>query len=459
MPVTFRKVVARPGIQLGSGLNGTRRVAVLTKEDLELAAKTTNEMIADGHLIPSPYSHQDDNGLHPLPLVRDPKITDPFDPNYLVDGKTKKTPSWDRAINSGFWKNFSVNENGELEAEIEAEGDENDENSHAGRIKKTFRQVSPFIHKQFVDGDGKIRRNAIMHVAVTNKGVQPGQKNFENVASRKQEEEYNLAMALALPTEDENVISLGNDILQFASPEPTSSSPGNPPSDKDTSSSDKPMEEGSPGEGEGAAKHVADIVLLFQEKFDLTFPDDTDENNFIDRLKAVLSALPSLGDDSEDMKKPPVGTEKKDPVMAMSTTTDPQASPETQALLAKLQSQNEALLGLVVQKLQSEYKGRIENLVRDGRIAHKFATEELIPQVDAFSITTDQLAEDGSYNGSNHLELALRVLENNIALGLPGGQGKPANIQKLDAPGDMVNPEDEDFSTEDIEGELASLNL
>lgn len=124
---------------------------------LRHVAKNANKMIKAGLRIPTPFGHSKDAVPHASDNPKD---------------------------NAGYWHRFWVsNENGKpgIWGEVEAPGSEEDTNSPYYKAKHTAKETSVCIHEHYVDGKQRKWDNAIMHVALVNHPVVPGQKDFEHV--------------------------------------------------------------------------------------------------------------------------------------------------------------------------------------------------------------------------------------------------------------------------------------
>lgn len=120
-------------------------------------SKTGNKMLKAGLRVPTPFGHSKEA----VPDASD----NPKD-------------------NAGYWKRFWVStENGKpgLWGEVEIPGSDDDPESPYYKAKHTAKETSVCIHEQYIDGKKRKWDNAIMHVALVNHPVVPGQKDFEHV--------------------------------------------------------------------------------------------------------------------------------------------------------------------------------------------------------------------------------------------------------------------------------------
>lgn len=424
----FKKVVARPGRYLVKTPSGKRAVRNLTKSDLAKAAKTGNEMIKDGLKIPAPYGHSDGNRLIPIPLTANPD-----DPASLVDADTLQPPKWDQAINAGFWTSFETNKHGELIGVLEVEGDENDPNSHAGRIGKTFVQTSPLLLGEWIDGKGRLRENAPLHICLTNKAVEPGQDNFERI---EEDSPYAIAMSfsdedlLALALDDEATPSGDDKNGKVSDPEvnPEAENPTKQDVDKIETATGPDM--------------VTKVREELKDKLNITLPEDTTPENILERILIVLANLEPMNKEKETdfEEEPEDGQPPKAPTI-MSTDHE----------IKKLN----AGLNQLTQARKTEFKNRIENLVECRRIGRAHANDKLLPLVDAFQMSLDDLEEDGSFKKSA-LEMSLDLLEDPEAMAaettLPKGGKTPEKAADMGGPDGEIDQKEVDSVLDSIFG-------
>ncbi len=371
MPVSIlRKVIARRGVIVPKNPLGKRVVKVIDDAWIGSVKDAGNQMLQDGLLIPAPYGHTDDNHVSPAPLIKSSN-------GSLVDAQTGDPSRWDHAVNAGFWGRdeadkplpFEVSKGptpeypddqpGDLIGYLRVEGDENDQNTHAGRVGKTFCQTSPWI-ADWLDGSNKKRVNAPMHICLTNRAVQNDQPKFRKISlpSEKMDgtrrgdisinapidPEFSIAMSLDGGASFEEFDFVGdldyNPSTKKRTPgsregssddrQQSSSSSGNPASQGASNDSGDVGQTSDMNGGEADANDedesgdspcnidssvVQNIIGLFDEKFGIKFPENTTPMNFADRLLTILTSRE--GDDSseeeeeavERITKPPKGAE------------------------------------------------------------------------------------------------------------------------------------------------------
>lgn len=403
----FRKVIARPGTYLARGLDGKRLAKTLTAQELAEVCRTGNDMLAKGHLIPAPYGHTDKDGLYPVPL-------------YAGSDGAAESPRWDHAVNAGFWKSFETDEQGALVGVLETDEE------HAKRIGNEYRQTSALLASSWTDGKGETFRNAPLHVCVTNKAVEPDQENFSLLPSQK-ETLAEVAMAFS---QDGYLGKLEEDQDSFVA----------------MSEDSEVGEVGEVGNVALVPELIGKVKQELKTKLDLTLPDDTSPENFMDRFLTILLNLKPK-EEGDDVLTEPKGTETlQSPTIMSQDPVSPAADSKTQVLLKSL-----------TESRRSAYKTRMESLVKQGKIGRKYADEKLVPQIEAFAMSLDDVNEDFTFS-KNHLEMALDILEENESLvGELKNQSEPAGADVPAEPEDMTGGEE--LTKESVNAILDELNL
>lgn len=434
MGKVFRKVIARPGKYLVRTLSGDRAVQNFTKAKLAKMAKTGNEMIKEGILIPAPYGHSDGKKAIPVPLFKDPN-----DPNVFLDADTGKPSRWDHAYNAGFWKTFETDpKTGELIGYVEADGDENDEKTNAGRIAKMFQNVSPVVHGQWIDGKGNLREDALLHVCLTNKPVDYGQENFKAMPN---EPNYSIAMAL----NEDDIFAMADDEPNGDKKDPQKVSSNASQTDVDDSAPTSENKDDVPNPALGP-EIVNKLKTELQAKLDITLPDDTNETNFLDRLLTIVTNLKAKEEEESDFDEEP--EEGKPPRTPTVMSLDAEA----------LTKKNASLLSVITAQKKQNYKERVEALVASGRVGRAHAEANFIPKIEAFAMSLDDVEEDGSF-APNAIEMSLDLLEQNEALTEPTKETAttPQGASTPGKPQDMREAPVEEVSEELVNETLAEL--
>lgn len=163
MPI-LRKEVVPIGKFLASTPDGGR-----VWQDFDMGfttemVNTTNSMIGAGLRIPAPFGHKK------LAL---PEIT------------TSTPPAYD---NAGYWQSLAIEKNNKgldaLFAYIDLPGSDNETNSMYYKAKNSAKEVSLSYRDTFQDGLGRIWKNGIMHIALVNHPIVPGQEEFKDVPDK-----------------------------------------------------------------------------------------------------------------------------------------------------------------------------------------------------------------------------------------------------------------------------------
>lgn len=430
----FKKTFGKPGTYLAH-INGKRKAVTITKEDNLRKVATTNAMLEDGHLIPAPYGHVDENGIQPVPLFRSEE--------GLVDEKTRKKPRWDQAVNAGFWKKFEVADDGSIVGYLETDGDEKDENTHAGRIGKTYKQVSPFFVPKWTGGDGKTREDAILHVCLTNRATEPKQENFTP-------SDQELAVAMSLSEED----IVGG--VQMSDDEPKSSKSN---MDGGSSSQENPADEAEDDSSEEAEKKgdeeaihndkLSELILALRERLEIELPEDTTPENVVERLLIIISNIPK--EESE-------GLPKSEPDDA-----DPEPTPVVMSQDQNADKKAVALLNVALSGKKKELKDRVNAMVKKGQVGRKHADEQLLPAIDGIAMSLDDLSvEEDSFTFPKFpVEMSLDLLEERPGLTDQTDESDemPEDLEHdaLDLPEDMEPVGKKKVSQDDADEFLASI--
>lgn len=437
----FEKKFAKPGKVVAKDALGRRKIEVITKERIAQMVKTGNAMVKDGLLIPAPYGHKDEKGFHPVPIAE----------AEFKDG----TVPWSKALNSGFWSEFRQDpETGEGIATIEADGDPEDIETHAGKINKTYKQVSPFFAPEYVDGMGKTRKEALLHICVTNKAVVPNQEPFRLLPS-----EENLATAMSFDEDDVLVGTLLG--LDTATPPKKTAKPSavgektdddsdvESPTAKDSSEPGipkaedlKPGQEGEEDENVGNgtcldAQYVSKIVELAKSRLGWEFPDDTDESNVLDRLLAILTNQPEKETTGELPEERPEGSEL----------------PSQTIMSLDLETKATKLLAGKTAEVKQKNKGRIEKLVKTGRIGQLYADEALLPLVEGIALSLDDMDDNGNFPKTS-LELSLDTLEQQVSLIGEIDANLPPHLKVLRTPHDFQAVGEEEVPQDQIDATI-----
>jgi hypothetical protein len=162
MPI-LRKEIVPVGRFLASTPEGGRVWQDFTKEFVTQLVTTTNSMLNGGLKVPAPFGHK----KTALPeVLKDAKTPPPFD-------------------NAGYWIQFAIEPNEQnkesLYGYVDVPGSDEDPNSPYYKAKNTAKEVSLSYKDSFQDGLGRVWNKGIMHVALVNHPIAPGQEEFKDV--------------------------------------------------------------------------------------------------------------------------------------------------------------------------------------------------------------------------------------------------------------------------------------
>lgn len=362
MPL-FRKIITRPNVYSVKTPQG-RRIKAVSKQLLSDVADTGNKMIEAGLNIPAPYAHKDGDNVVPSPLGKDEK------------------PTWSANLNAGFWKKFELTPAGELAGYVEVENEED-----AKKIGKSIKETSVWLEPEFTDGLGRKWKNALRHVALVTNAVEPDQENFQLVDTSP---EYSLAMAFCMsdavdaPKKDGD----GDGKSGEGSPPPADTSKENPKSDD--------SESNNPDAEKIGSGNVPEIVALLKEKLDYELPSDTTPENFLDRLRTLLTSIKKEEEEDEDLAvdKQPKEDEKSE--AKSSPVTMAQDNPDNVVVLEKLQNKAKKLVDAMLSDLKADLRQRVEAVIAAGKIGKKTAEDMFLKPIEALTMSFDDLDEEGN---------------------------------------------------------------
>ena len=249
----FQKKIIEPGTYEGEKVSAER---------VRHWAKEAQKMLDLGLLIPCPYYH--DKKSKP---IRNPDAS---------DANTKN--------NAGFWRKFWVDDKDVLWSEIHANDDES-----AGKIGKAARQCSLAAAPEWNEG-GKVWKDAITHIALTNKAKAPTGDEFVPVVAMSEETPF-MVFSLEMLTNSQEFDHESSDSQESGMPE------------KD------------PGEGGSDGGSGLDSLIKLLREHDIELTDDTDETNFVDHLTSALTALnkKKKEEEGQDLTERPQGSKAQRP--------------------------------------------------------------------------------------------------------------------------------------------------
>ena len=260
--------------------------------------------------------------------------------------------------NAGFWDNLRVGKDGWLWGDVDVPRDED-----ASRVGTTVQDVSLLAKPKWLDGKANTYEDAITHIALVTHPVAKDDKTFEPVPED----------ALALSTSD----------LYF----------GEPP------------DEGEEATVDAAASTVKDALKMLAEISSVTLPDDTNAENFLERLVTALAAIRGTKDEEgsgDSLQEPPSNSKQQPGPVAMAKEIDIALSllsgakindPKTNkpytadaiktladaganpTVTIKMSTEDQASVSWAQKQMLGTYRARIEKCVETGRVTPSVAKE------------------------------------------------------------------------------------
>jgi len=245
--------------------------------------------------------------------------------------------------NVGFWKKLWLDQKtGWLYGELEVPREED-----ASRVGTTVQEVSPFLAPEWRDGQGNVWKDAILHIGLVAHPVVAGQENFQKA--------------------EESAMSLQMSGYLFAD--------------------------------EGTELERALAIL---RGLGLPLPDDTTEENLLERILIAGEALLKKKQDEEGEPEKETGEQK--------SPEKPQQEPAPVAMAAELEAAGQKIkvLEATASKLLGErYLSRIRQLVATGRCSPDYANKKLVPMAENLQFSLDEKGVPMS----NPLDPILEALE------------------------------------------------
>lgn len=348
----FRKQIVKPGKYSASNpAGGNEKVeAAVPQSRLAKWVDNATKMIAKGIKIPAPWKH-------------DPKA---------VPGSSSKD-------NAGFWDKFWQDENdgsiwGIVDVPLAAD---------AEKVGNTVKETSVLVKPTFTDGTGYEWDESMLHVALVTHPIEAGQENF-------------------VPVENELAIAMSS----FISPDATFQMAE---SVETTTNTSVPSENISNGASGATVKQALEALA----KIGLKLPDDTTNENLIERIVIASTAL-SENNEDENLDNPPPGANEQPSPVAMSHN---------------MAENNTHLLTFASKQVAQSYKTRIKALVDAGKVTPAYVTKTLNPLLEGFQLSFNDAGEPNSTN----LDVVLEALEAQPGNKLVGPPQTDANGKKAKA--------------------------
>lgn len=302
MPATmhrFKKKIVSAGKHNAVKNGSTREMEEVNPDRLNHWVESFNQMRTElGYQIPNPAVHWDEEGKVPAPVTISEN-------GELIDPRNGKPITWRSDLNLGFWDKLFIDEDGDLAGEVEAPGDPADPNTPAGKLGTTIKHTSIGATKKYTDGTGKVWEDVLVHIASPVHPVEPNQKNF-----------------IPMDQGEFSLMSMSTLVGDYAS------DPGN--TGETTTNTEA---------SEGLSTQDPKEVLKLLKEIGIDLPEDTSQDNFIERLGLALrqriaddkehdeNIMPKPPKPATPQKQPPNSIEKPGPgIVTMSNQAEQTAS-------------------------------------------------------------------------------------------------------------------------------------
>lgn len=354
----FKKKIVTPGVHTVGRLNGAEEKDAITPSRIKSWIENTKKLKELGVLIPAPLAHQDKNKKFAFPVIVGK------DGETMADaysGAVDEVPaSWDlTSLNAGFWDGFDQDADGSLIGEVDVT-----KTGISDDVGKTVKETSVLVMpgRRIVGKDGQEHEvgEHLAHVALCLHAQEPGQANFEPLSDVP----ASLAMSFVLPSIVMNDLSPGGVSTGGGLP-------GGPEAIKDP--------------------ELYEVIGLLRSAKNLAVPEDTTRENFLQVLKIVLTqALASERENQQEQSvtERPQDAQTRSPSIAMTQTVTPPAVPNKIEAL---------LMSQLIGSKRVELKKRLQKLLDKGQIGRNYAEKTLLPRIEAFSMSTADLKDDGSF--------------------------------------------------------------
>lgn len=325
----FTKEIARPGKyvvnvprkQQDGSVKMVREEKQITKDQIASWESNFLKMREKGLLVPAPFYHD----LSALPLTPEEKAA--LDAAQRTEANRTKN-------NAGYWEHMFRDANGNLHGIIDVDVPEYQE-----RMGKSFKECSLLALPKFVDGTGEEWKDSILHVAVVTNPIVPAQDNFKPIESQEDALAIAMSMAMAIGDDENRPVlrelsiseNIGEGIVSFHGS--FKKDPGTEDvlekfrdwvfklkkgenvylnntiglamsansEEKNTAPEIKPscllQKE------DGTAMSLGDLTAVLPQ-LGITLPQDTNEQNFMDRLLTAATALVA----SKNLNNPTTGS-------------------------------------------------------------------------------------------------------------------------------------------------------
>lgn len=360
----FRKLVLAPGRYPV----GKDKYEEFDSTRLRKLADAGNKFIGTGAKIPVPFAHVDDSGelVSPVNISQGGGLKDAFSGQPI---------GWRADLNAGFVESFEYgtveDEDGQsyegLISVMEIEADS------ADKFGTSIREASIGIHADKEDKFGNRYEELPIHVAACINPVDTVQPNYQAVEL------------------------FSSSVLLFNTSEPKEKMDFDTDDTDDQAKPKNPLLPEDPQTAPGQDQMLAHVVEALQQ-CGIHLPEDTTEENFLERLSLVIKqkiatdSASSAEEDEDPLTKTPKGSTPSGAPVAMNTT-----SPESKSD-SKAEKYATLLLSNFLATKRETVKERIANLIKRGRITQKYAESDLLPQVKTITLsstTLEDLTDEG----------------------------------------------------------------
>jgi hypothetical protein len=373
MPALLKEILPEGTYLTNSDKGRVRKTFPLTY--LQKLAQTANEMIDKGLRIPAPFDHS--------------KAATPVQ----VDASPASAYQ-----NAGYWTHFTVksDDNGKnvLVGIADIPGSKNDPNSPYYKALNSAKDVSLSIREEYVDGLGRTWKDAILHGALVNHPVVPGQADFIEIPDGAQV--YNMSMLETETDEDyvepgliENVRSALKEACEIVLPASNKASVFL----RDLLVAASQIKASRPVDGQ----ELQPVPIYMSTTGDESMPLSKEQAEALVNTKAV-NPVTNKPFTMEDLGFKPAATTDMSALQAQLAEKD--------AKIAKATTLIQALVNKVISDAKTSIQGRINKLISNGVITKEYAEANLTPRVD-FQMST---LSDGTM-APHPLEVTLSALE------------------------------------------------
>lgn len=342
----FKKKILPVGKYLVSTSSGRKVVRDFSADYLKTVAENSTKMIEAGLKVPAPFKHLKEA----VPVTEE-----------LSD---------DAYANAGYWEKVWFEDDG-LYGELQSTGDPNDNNTPAGKLTSTVKEVSACIKDSWTDGLGREWGPSMLHGAPVLHPVVPGQDGFELMEE---------AVALSI------------------------SGMMSEPTPMDIAELSRSLEDnGVYLPPETLLEDLPKVLTIALKQLKLAKTQDPDDTEIAETRSVFMS---HTGESKVSI------TAKEAAYLISLNAINPKTSKPFKEEDFDIQPDpreaiNLSLTKTLISDKKSTLKKRVENLIETGRTSKEFAESKLYPQIDAYNLSfgTDATIEQAA------IELLVENLE------------------------------------------------